>query len=73
MKSARALRSARWFIETWPYLKHRDWLKSPGLVLRAAEKIRRKDQERFEELLTGPALGSLISGLDDRYPDEEPI
>jgi hypothetical protein len=70
---SRMARYAAWFIETWPHLKHRDWLKSPGLVQRAAEKIRRKDQDRFEELLTGPALGSLISGLDDRYPDEEPI
>lgn len=64
----RALRCAHWFIETWPHLNHREWLKSPGFLERALDKYR-QNKDGYEELVvSGP--GGLICGLDHRYPEE---
>jgi hypothetical protein len=67
---SRALRSARWFIETWPYLKHRQWLKTPGLLERKLERIRVEEPDDYADLAT--LCGSLIVCRLDRVGPEGP-
>jgi hypothetical protein len=65
---ARALRSARWFIETWPHLKHRQWLKTPGLLERELERLRIEEPDNYADLAT--LCGSLIVCKLDRVGPE---
>jgi len=62
----RLLRNALWFIETWPYLDNREWLKSPGRLERELEECRREDPELYAEL---PAKGGfvLVGRLEKKY------
>lgn len=64
----RILRSAHWFVETWPHLKHRQWLKSPGLLERELERVRREDPERYADLAAFDG-GGLCGQLDQVGPD----
>jgi hypothetical protein len=68
---ARALRCARWFIETWPHLKHRQWLKTPGLLERELERLRIEEPDVYAKL---PTLGGglLASNLDRVGPEGPP-
>jgi len=61
---SRALRSACWFIETWPHLKHRQWLKTPGLLERELERLRVEEPDNYADLAT--LCGSLIVCRLDR-------
>jgi hypothetical protein len=65
---ARALRSARWFIETWPHLKHRQWLKTPGLLERELERLRLEEPDVYADLPTSGG-GVLAYKLDRVGPE----
>jgi hypothetical protein len=67
---SRALRCARWVIETWPYLKHRQWLKTPGLLERKLERLRIEEPDVYAELATLGG-GLLARKLDRVGPDGE--
>jgi hypothetical protein len=65
---SRALRSARWVIETWPYLKHRQWLKTPGLLERELERLRLEESDVYAKLAT--LGGGLLARKLDRVGPE---
>lgn len=65
---ARTLRSAHWFIDTWPHLKHREWLKTPGLLEGALERIRREEPERHA-MFTTMGGGAIAVELDRVGPE----
>lgn len=67
----RILRGARWFVETWPDVKHRQWLKTPGLLERQLERIRREDPERYAHMAGSGATG-LVGDLERIGPDGAP-
>lgn len=66
----RILRSAHWFVETWPYLNHREWLKSPGLLERELERVRREEPETYAALAAFSG-GGLAGTLDRVGPNGE--
>jgi hypothetical protein len=65
---ARALRGARWVIETWPHLKHRQWLKTPGLLERELERLRLEEPDVYADLPTSGG-GVLAYKLDRVGPE----
>jgi hypothetical protein len=64
----RILRGARWFIETWPDVKHRQWLKTPGLLEPELERLRVEEPNNYADLAT--LCGSLIVCRLDRVGPE---
>lgn len=66
---ARILRGARWYVETWPHVKHRDWLlQTPGLLERELERVRREDPEGYAELAGSGGYG-LVGPLERVGPE----
>lgn len=63
---ARALRCARWFIETWPHLKHRQWLKTPGLLERELERLRMEEPDVYAKLPTRKSLIATLLRLEEQ-------
>ena len=70
----RLLRRLRECVDSTPDLKHRDWLKSPGIIEGALEARRRRGQEFYDDLTSGRLGGhqGLLKVLvRDEGPDAE--
>jgi hypothetical protein len=67
---ARMMRRLYQLIDTDPELKHREWLKTPGLIEAELAHTQKTNPDWYEDLTTGRSTSGLLTVLERKYPGD---